>query len=137
MLGTSIVMGGLAVLFEALQTSAKQSSFSEPVHMSFCGVRVKLQDVRLGIFFLLYFLAVAGGVWIGFQYEGYTDFADALLFTVTNYTTSGLLTPKLGTGSLIGTTVSLLFGIPVNALFWGEVASRYFARVYRKKSMWE
>ena len=136
LVGTSVVMGGLAVLFTGLQTKAKQASFTEPRHLKICGglVEMKYRDIAFLVYFLLYAALIAVGIWIGYEYEGYTDFADALLFTVTNYTTSGLLQPKLGTGSLVGTTVSLLFGIPFNALFWGEVASRYFARIYRKKT---
>ena len=136
LVGTSVVMGGLAVLFTGLQTKAKQASFTEPRHLKICGgyVEMKYRDIAFLVYFLLYAALIAVGIWIGYEYEGYTDFADALLFTVTNYTTSGLLQPKLGAGSLVGTTVSLLFGIPFNALFWGEVASRYFARIYRKKT---
>jgi len=139
LVGTSVVMGGLAVLFTGLQTKAKQASFTEPRHLKICGgyVEMKYRDIAFLVYFLLYAALIAVGIWIGYEYEGYTDFADALLFTVTNYTTSGLLQPKLGAGSLVGTTVSLLFGIPFNALFWGEVASRYFARIYRKKTYLE
>ena len=34
---------------------------------------------------------------------------------------AGLLCPKSNSESLLGTSVALLVGVPVNALFWGEV----------------
>ena len=84
MLGTSIAMGGLALFFEALTTRAKAATFTSPTLCSCCQgkFRMKWDDVRLAILFAAYAAAVAVGCWIGFEYEGYTDFADALLFSV-------------------------------------------------------
>ena len=48
---------------------------------------------------------------------------------MTNYTTSGLLCPKYNHNSLLSSTLSLIVGIPLNGLFWGEIATRFFADV--------
>ena len=67
------------------------------------------------------------GVLVGFYTQEYTSPADALLFSITNYTTAGLLTPKDTRQSLLATTISLCFGIPLNIAFWGEATSSYFS----------
>lgn len=93
---------------------------------------MRYDDLRLLLFGTGYAVMLGVGIWIGYEYEGYTDFADALLFAVTNYTTSGLLCPKYNGSSLISTGVSLLIGIPFNGLFFGEIAARYFAHVMNR-----
>ena len=132
--GTSLIMGGLGIFFEMLTTQAKAHSFERRRTVRVCGGRVALAyaDLRLLLLGALYAACLLVGVWIGFEFQGYDDFADALLFSVGNYTTCGLLSPRSGAASLLWTSASLVVGVPANALFWGEVASRYFARVQRK-----
>lgn len=90
--------------------------------------------IKLIILFALYVALIFFGVYIGFEFEGFTTWADALLFSVTNYTTAGLITPRDERNSLVYTTISLLIGIPINALFWGEISAIYFATCIQKKA---
>ena len=136
MVGTSLIMGGLVCFFDLLTQRTKAASFTRTTYVTFCQghVRISNEDVKLLLFGLGYLVMLGVGVAIGYIWENLDTFSDALLFSVTNYTTSGLIRPRMSKGSLIATTVSLIIGIPFNALFWGEVASRYFARIYRKKT---
>lgn len=136
MVGTSLIMGGLVCFFDLLTQRTKAASFTATRYVTFCGDRLRIaqDDLKLGIFAIGYIVMIGVGIAIGFVYEDYDNFADALMFAVTNYTTSGLLTPRMSRGSLISTTVSLLIGIPLNALFWGDLATKYYASVQAKQS---
>ena len=50
-------------------------------------LRIEYGTMRLAVLAAAYVALLAVGVWVGFAFEHYTDFADALLFAVTNYTT--------------------------------------------------
>merc|ERR1719198_2949575 len=136
MVGTSFIMGGLVCFFDLLTQRTKAASFTRTTYVTFCcgHVRMAQDDVKLLLFGLGYIFMIAVGVVIAYAYENLHDFSDALLFAVTNYTTSGLIRPRMSKGSLIATTVSLIFGIPLNALFWGDLATKYYASVQARQS---
>ena len=62
------------------------------------------------------------------QSQDIHSFADALLFSITNMTTAGLVDPKSNHDSLVLVTLSLLVGVPLNTVFWGEVNNTWFAK---------
>ena len=136
MVGTSLIMGGLVCFFDLLTQRTKAASFTRTTYVTFCQghVRISNEDVKLLLFGLGYLVMLGVGVAIGYIWENLDTFSDALLFSVTNYTTSGLIRPRMSKGSLIATTVSLIIGIPFNALFWGDLATKYYASVQAKQA---
>lgn len=104
--GTSVVIGSMSVFFDNL---------------------VKRRLVAAG---LLYLLAIVYGIILAFEFENSHELVDALLFTVGNYTTAGLIVPR--NAGLLWTTLSLLIGVPANFLFFGQVA-HHVLRAYENE----
>lgn len=76
----------------------------------------------------MWLVAVLIGVLIAFKTQKYCNLIDALLFTVGNYTATGILKPKESHASLLWTTVSVFAGVPINALFMGEISATFLRR---------
>ena len=133
--GTSIIAGGLSLFYDLLTMRIKSRTLgggpSNSVCMPLIGI-ISRSDAKLAMMGLSYFVMLAAGCLVGKYFEGYTDFADMLLFAVTNYTTAGLLTPKDNEYSLIFTSITLTIGIAINGVFWGELTSSYFNRFLRE-----
>lgn len=132
LVGTSLISGALALFYDLLGQRIKSQSISvdgDANHRKILGGLITLSTdyIKLYVLGACYFTMVVYGVLLGFYTQGYDHTADALLFAITNYTTAGLLTPKDTRASLWGTTLSLMFGIPMNIAFWGEATSSYFA----------
>ncbi|KAJ8613547.1 hypothetical protein CTAYLR_002186 [Chrysophaeum taylorii] len=86
----------------------------------------RLEDDKLGVAFLFYACCLVGGVYLGFAYENAQEFVDALLFSMSNYTTAGLIVPRNNYG-MYWVTWSLLVGVPANMVLMGQVANRFLA----------
>lgn len=114
-MGSSLVIGSLSVFFNHLFYRIGRTTSADTVFRIACYVYVSIVTV---------------GVIIGFKYEGYNSFVDALLFSVGNYTTAGLIEPKDTFSSLLWTTITLFFGIPANFIVMGQIASRVLRRYY-------
>lgn len=133
MMGTSIIAGGLALFYDLLSVRLKSRRLNNwrddqpTVCLPLVG-NISRQSYKLLLIGGFYWGMIAAGIAVGYLCQGYTDFADCLLFAVTNYTTAGLLTPKDNWGSLVFTSITLTIGIPANVVFWGELTSSYFNR---------
>ena len=133
LVGTSLISGALALFYDLLGTRIKTSSLrlsgDQPNMRVMCFglIHIPANEIKFYVLGLLYFTFLVYGVLVGFYTQEYTSPADALLFSITNYTTAGLLTPKDTRQSLLATTLSLCFGIPLNIAFWGEATSSYFS----------
>ena len=133
LVGTSLISGALALFYDLLGTRIKTSSLrlsgDQPNMRVMCFglIHIPANEIKFYVLGLLYFTFLVYGVLVGFYTQEYTSPADALLFSITNYTTAGLLTPKDTRQSLLATTISPCFGIPLNIAFWGEATSSYFS----------
>ena len=117
MAGSSLVIGSLSVFFNHVfhRIGKRTNAGANTLFRVAC---------------YMYVFMVLVGVIIGYKFEGYNSFVDALLFAVGNYTTAGLIEPHDSSSSLLWTTLSLFFGIPLNFIVMGQVASRVLHRYY-------
>ena len=115
--GSSLVVGSLSVFFNHIfyRIGRTANAGADTVFKMACYMYVSM---------------VVVGVIIGFKFEGYNSFVDALLFAVGNYTTAGLIEPHDSSSSLLWTTLSLFFGIPANFIVMGQIASRVLRNFY-------
>jgi len=115
--GSSLVVGSLSVFFNHIfyRIGRTTNAGADTVFKMACYMYVSM---------------VVVGVIIGFKFEGYNSFVDALLFAVGNYTTAGLIEPHDSSSSLLWTTLSLFFGIPANFIVMGQIASRVLRNFY-------
>ena len=115
--GSSLVVGSLSVFFNHIfyRIGRTANAGADTVFKMACYMYVSM---------------VVVGVIIGFKFEGYNSFVDALLFAVGNYTTAGLIEPHDSSSSLLWTTLSLFFGIPANFIVMGQIASRVLRNLY-------
>ena len=118
--GSSLVIGSLSVFFNHLFYRVwRRTGSHDSVFRTAC---------------CLYGVMVGLGVLIGFRFEGYSSFVDALLFAVGNYTTAGLIQPHDSFASLLFTTLSLFVGIPANFIVMGQIATRVLRRYYPEEA---
>lgn len=106
LIGSSVIMSALGMVVTTLAARANRS-----LHVS---------DVVLS--FVVYCGALGFGLWAA-SFQNFNSFADMLLFTVGNFTTAGLITPRDSFSSLFWTSCSLLVGVPANFVFMGTLAN--------------